>query len=89
MLIFFGKLLVVALVGVLAFFFFSGQIRLPGDTFQAEMLNYYWVPILTVMAGAYLIAQGFFSVYSMCIDTLFICFCEYQHHLTLQHHNTT
>uniref|UniRef100_A0A674ECD2 Choline transporter-like protein n=1 Tax=Salmo trutta TaxID=8032 RepID=A0A674ECD2_SALTR len=76
MLIFFGKLLVVALVGVLAFFFFSGQIRLPGDTFQAEMLNYYWVPILTVMAGAYLIAQGFFSVYSMCIDTLFICFLE-------------
>ncbi|XP_055780461.1 choline transporter-like protein 4 [Salvelinus fontinalis] len=76
MLIFFGKLLVVALVGVLAFFFFSGQIRLPGDTFQAEMLNYYWVPILTVMAGAYLIAQGFFSVYSMCIDTLFLCFLE-------------
>ncbi|KAM9403729.1 choline transporter-like protein 4 [Salvelinus alpinus] len=74
MLIFFGKLLVVALVGVLAFFFFSGQIRLPGDTFQAEMLNYYWVPILTVMAGAYLIAQAFFSVYSMCIDTLFLCF---------------
>uniref|UniRef100_A0A673XEU3 Choline transporter-like protein n=1 Tax=Salmo trutta TaxID=8032 RepID=A0A673XEU3_SALTR len=64
------------LLGVLAFFFFSGQIRLPGDTFQAEMLNYYWVPILTVMAGAYLIAQGFFSVYSMCIDTLFICFLE-------------
>uniref|UniRef100_A0A8L0DQ62 Choline transporter-like protein n=1 Tax=Oncorhynchus mykiss TaxID=8022 RepID=A0A8L0DQ62_ONCMY len=61
---------------VLAFFFFSGQICLPGDTFQAEMLNYYWVPILTVMAGAYLIAQGFFSVYSMCVDTLFLCFLE-------------
>uniref|UniRef100_A0A8C7JZZ5 Choline transporter-like protein n=1 Tax=Oncorhynchus kisutch TaxID=8019 RepID=A0A8C7JZZ5_ONCKI len=76
MLIFFGKLLVVAIVGVLAFFFFSGQIRLPGDTFQAEMLNYYWVPILALMAGAYLIAQGFFSVYSMCVDTLFLCFLE-------------
>ncbi|CAB1334787.1 unnamed protein product, partial [Coregonus sp. 'balchen'] len=74
MLLFFGKLLVVASVGGLAFFFFSGQIRLPGNTFQAEMLNYYWVPIVTVMAGAYLIAQGFFSVYSMCIDTLFLCF---------------
>ncbi|KAK6327027.1 hypothetical protein J4Q44_G00026720 [Coregonus suidteri] len=76
MLLFFGKLLVVASVGGLAFFFFSGQIRLPGNTFQAEMLNYYWVPIVTVMAGAYLIAQGFFSVYSMCIDTLFLCFLE-------------
>uniref|UniRef100_A0A4W5JZC5 Choline transporter-like protein n=1 Tax=Hucho hucho TaxID=62062 RepID=A0A4W5JZC5_9TELE len=76
MLLFFGKLLVVASVGMLAFFFFSGQICLPGDTFQAQMLNYYWVPILTVMAGAYLIAQGFFSVYSMCIDTLFLCFLE-------------
>ncbi|CAB1314607.1 unnamed protein product, partial [Coregonus sp. 'balchen'] len=76
MLLFFGKLLVVASVGGLAFFFFSGRIRLPGNTFQAEILNYYWVPIVVLMAGAYLIAQGFFSVYSMCIDALFLCFLE-------------
>lgn len=24
-----------------------------------------------------MIAHGFFNVYSMCVDTLFLCFCEY------------
>uniref|UniRef100_A0A3Q3E5V3 Choline transporter-like protein n=1 Tax=Hippocampus comes TaxID=109280 RepID=A0A3Q3E5V3_HIPCM len=39
-------------------------------------LNYYWVPIMTNIIGSYFIAHGFFSVYSMCVDTLFLCFCE-------------
>lgn len=30
----------------------------------------------TVVVGSYLIAHGFFSVYAMCVDTLFLCFCE-------------
>lgn len=30
----------------------------------------------TVIVGSYLIAHGFFSVYGMCVDTLFLCFCE-------------
>ncbi|XP_069054360.1 choline transporter-like protein 4 [Lepisosteus oculatus] len=76
LLLFFGKLLVVGGVGVLAFFFFSGRIQLPSDTFRPETLNYYWVPIITVVVGSYLVAQGFFSVYSMCVDTLFLCFLE-------------
>lgn len=88
--------------GVLSFFFFSGRIRLPGDTFHSGTLNYYWMPIIvslflldgcyadvldelklnlilifqTVVFGSYLIAHGFFSVYNMCVDTLFLCFCE-------------
>ncbi|KAI3358724.1 hypothetical protein L3Q82_015142, partial [Scortum barcoo] len=73
LLLFFGKLLVVGGVGVLAFFFFSGRIVLPGNTFH---LNYYWMPIITVVFGSYLIAHGFFSVYNMCVDTLFLCFLE-------------
>ncbi|KAI4895863.1 hypothetical protein NFI96_008663, partial [Prochilodus magdalenae] len=36
-----------------------------------------WNPVdLTVVVGAYLIAHGFFSVYNMCVDTLFLCFLE-------------
>uniref|UniRef100_A0A8C2W4Y0 Choline transporter-like protein n=1 Tax=Chinchilla lanigera TaxID=34839 RepID=A0A8C2W4Y0_CHILA len=69
-----GKLLVVGSVGILAFFFFTHRIRIVQDT--APPLNYYWVPILTVIIGSYLIAHGFFSVYGMCVDTLFLCFCE-------------
>ncbi|XP_070702069.1 choline transporter-like protein 4 [Pempheris klunzingeri] len=76
LLLFFGKLLVVGGVGVLSFFFFSGRILLPGNTFRSETLNYYWMPIITVVFGSYLIAQGFFSVYNMCVDTLFLCFLE-------------
>uniref|UniRef100_A0A8B9QZQ5 Choline transporter-like protein n=1 Tax=Anas platyrhynchos TaxID=8839 RepID=A0A8B9QZQ5_ANAPL len=63
-LFFLGKLLIVGSVGVLAFFFFTHRIKLVEDT--APSLNYYWVPILTVIVGSYLIAHGFFSVYGMC-----------------------
>ncbi|CAI9624802.1 unnamed protein product, partial [Staurois parvus] len=73
-LLFLGKLLVVGCVGILAFFFFTRRIQIVQDT--APTLNYYWVPILTVIIGSYLIAHGFFSVYGMCVDTLFLCFCE-------------
>uniref|UniRef100_A0A669DBV9 Choline transporter-like protein n=1 Tax=Oreochromis niloticus TaxID=8128 RepID=A0A669DBV9_ORENI len=60
--------------GVLAFFFFSRKI----PVFQEEVpsLNYIWVPLLTVIFGSYMIAHGFFNVYAMCVDTLFLCFCE-------------
>ncbi|NXG58478.1 CTL2 protein, partial [Hemiprocne comata] len=73
-LLFLGKLLIVGSVGILAFFFFTHRIKLVEDT--APSLNYYWVPILTVIVGSYLIAHGFLSVYGMCVDTLFLCFCE-------------
>ncbi|XP_043938071.1 choline transporter-like protein 4 [Protopterus annectens] len=76
LLLFFGKLLVVGGVGVLAFFFFSGRISIPDPQFQSPVLNYYWIPILTLVVGSYMIAQGFFSVYNMCVDTLFLCFLE-------------
>lgn len=71
-LLFLGKLLISGSVGVLAFFFFSRKIPI----FQEEVpsLNYYWVPILTVIFGSYMIAHGFFNVYAMCVDTLFLCF---------------
>ncbi|XP_053153505.1 choline transporter-like protein 2 isoform X2 [Hemicordylus capensis] len=73
-LLFLGKLLIVGSVGILAFFFFTQKIKVVQDT--APPLNYYWVPILTVIVGSYLIAHGFFSVYAMCVDTLFLCFLE-------------
>ncbi|XP_077362589.1 choline transporter-like protein 4 [Festucalex cinctus] len=76
LLLFFGKLLVVGGVGVLSFYFFSGRIPLSDSTEQSETLNYYWMPIIVVVFGSYLIAHGFFSVYSMCVDTLFLCFLE-------------
>ncbi|XP_048473860.1 choline transporter-like protein 2 isoform X2 [Rhincodon typus] len=73
-LLFLGKLLIVGGVGVLGFFFFTKRITIFED--KAPTLNYYWVPLLTLIVGSYLVAHGFFSVYAMCVDTLFLCFCE-------------
>ncbi|XP_053325679.1 choline transporter-like protein 5 isoform X2 [Spea bombifrons] len=73
-LLFLGKVMVAGSVGVLAFFFFTRKI--PGLREETPNLNYYWVPLLTVIIGSYLIAHGFFSVYAMCVDTLFLCFLE-------------
>nr|KAF6445156.1 solute carrier family 44 member 5 [Molossus molossus] len=69
-----GKILVSGCIGVLAFLLFTERISIiiEGPT----SLNYYWVPLLTVVIGSYVIAHGFFSVYAMCIDTIFICFLE-------------
>lgn len=37
-------------------------------------LHYKWLPIVLVVIGTHFIAKGLFSVYSMAVDTLFICF---------------
>ncbi|MCJ8750301.1 hypothetical protein PDJAM_G00261170 [Pangasius djambal] len=71
-LLFLGKILISGSVGVLAFFFFTRQIPVFQD--KVPSLNYYWVPLLTVVFGSYLVAHGFLSVYAMCVDTLFLCF---------------
>ncbi|XP_054422835.1 choline transporter-like protein 5 [Pteronotus mesoamericanus] len=69
-----GKLLVAGCIGVLAFLLFTQKISIIKE--GPTSLNYYWVPLLTVIIGSYLVAHGFFSVYAMCIDTIFICFLE-------------
>ncbi|KAG9333788.1 hypothetical protein JZ751_010132, partial [Albula glossodonta] len=71
-LLFLGKVLVAGSVGVLAFFFFTCKIPIIQQ--EVPSLNYYWIPLLTVIFGSYLIAHGFFSTYAMCVDTLFLCF---------------
>ncbi|XP_063747673.1 choline transporter-like protein 5-B isoform X4 [Eleginops maclovinus] len=73
-LLFLGKLLISGSVGVLAFFFFTRKIPVIQE--EVPSLNYYWVPLVTVIFGSYMIAHGFFNVYAMCVDTLFLCFCE-------------
>uniref|UniRef100_A0A673KG71 Choline transporter-like protein n=1 Tax=Sinocyclocheilus rhinocerous TaxID=307959 RepID=A0A673KG71_9TELE len=65
-LLFLGKLLISGSVGESTF----------SSVEEVPSLNYYWVPLLTVIFGSYMIAHGFFNVYAMCVDTLFLCFCE-------------
>ena len=43
---------------------------------DATDLNYYFVPIIIIVVGTYFIADVFFDVYEMAVDTLFLCFLE-------------
>ncbi|GIY40639.1 choline transporter-like protein 4 [Caerostris darwini] len=72
-LLFMGKLVVVAFSAGVSFYFFATEQKiLPG----IPPMNYNLLPPIVITLGAYLIASGFFSVYGMAVDTLFLCFLE-------------
>lgn len=73
--LFLGRLLIAALVGTLAFFFFTkGFYVAPAyKEYFAPDLHYYWVPLIAVILGSYFIATTFFTVFEMAIDTVFLC----------------
>jgi choline transporter-like protein 2/4/5 len=45
--------------------------------FPYVFLHYPFAQILFIFIGSYIIASIFFNVYSMAVDTLFLCFCKY------------
>ncbi len=67
-------MVIVAGIGCLAYFFFSGGI--PDVSDEVPSLNYYFTPIVVIVIGSYWIASSFFGVYAMAVDTLFLCFLE-------------
>jgi len=73
-LLFLGKLTVVGCMGLLAFVAVSGKIKYADHL--ARDLNYIAIPIAVICIGSYVIASFFFNVYSMAVDTLFLCFLE-------------
>lgn len=73
-LMFIGKLAITAGIGILAFFFFTHRIA-QAENFVPE-LHYYFIPLLLIIVGSYIIASCFFTVYSMAVDTLFLCALE-------------
>lgn len=77
-LFFIGKVLITGGVVVAAHFLFFN----PKD--NRLNLNYSsTVPLVVIAIGAYIIASIFFGVYSMAVDTLFLCFRKYKDLLTL------
>lgn len=57
---------------MVAFYWFSGNWVIDG--LPHIDLYYYFVPIIIVVVGAYFIADSFFDVYEMAVDTTFLCF---------------
>ena len=39
-------------------------------------LHYTWTPVVFIVLGSYFIANAFFSVYLMAVDTIFLCLLE-------------
>ncbi|XP_013790788.1 choline transporter-like protein 4 [Limulus polyphemus] len=74
-LLFLGKLVVVGASALAAFYIFSGEVEI-SQIDGVTNLNYYLLPVITITIGSYIIASGFFSVYGMAVDTLFLCFLE-------------
>jgi choline transporter-like protein 2/4/5 len=73
--LFIGRLLITAGVGVLGFYFFSKSFYIDPAYkawFQPD-LHYYWLPLIAVIIGAYFIAKTFLTVFEMAVDTVFLC----------------
>jgi len=73
-LLFLGKLVIVLISGTLSYFVFGRYI--PDIQEHIPNLYYMFTPIVIIVVGSYLIASAFFGVYSMAVDTLFLCFLE-------------
>ncbi|XP_035785808.1 CTL-like protein 2 isoform X3 [Anopheles albimanus] len=68
-LFFLSKLLLACGMAAVTYTFFDSEI-------PKTPLNYPFVPAVLVFLGTYVIASIFFSVYSVAVDTLFLCFLE-------------
>ncbi|XP_022084254.1 choline transporter-like protein 2 isoform X2 [Acanthaster planci] len=75
-LILLGILCITAGVSVAAFFFFTNQITWASNILDVPDVNYYWIVIIVIGLGVYVIAKCFFNVFDMAVDTLFLCFLE-------------
>merc|ERR1712029_360575 len=69
-----GKVIIVFSCGSLTYLAFGGYI--PKIKESIPIINYFFVPCIIVSILSYLISTAFFSVYSMAVDTLFLCFLE-------------
>lgn len=77
-LFFISKLVITAGVGAASFYIFSKPVvNLQNVGSESYQSSYSFVPIVFTVIGAYFIASIFFSVYSMAVDTLFLCFRKF------------
>lgn len=75
LLLFLGKLVLTAAVATGAYYTFIQPV-VDADTQTLFQLQYPWAPVIILAVATYLISSTFFRVYSMAIDTLFLCFLE-------------
>ena len=72
-LLFLGRMVIVCAVGIGSFYVFTDK----SNVFGIPELNFYFGPIIAIVLGTWFITSIFFSVYSMAIDTIFLCFRKF------------
>ena len=77
-LLFAGKMVIVFGAGTTSYFVFTGYFpELIGDGgWKIPQLNNPTTPIICIVVGTYFITSSFFNVYSMAVDTIFLCFLQ-------------
>lgn len=48
-----------------------------------DQFTYYFVPVIFVAVGSYLVTTVFFGVCTMAVDTLFLCYCEFSFYVSI------
>lgn len=79
-LFFLSKILLTLGVGAVCYVIFITDLVSP--FIDNSSLKYGAVPVAFIMICTFLISSLFFSVYSMAVDTLFLCFCKYPFFIT-------
>merc|ERR1712012_447877 len=74
--LFIGKLVIMAGTGALSYFVLTGWIKELNQVVPNDLKEYVIIPIGVIVIGAYFITSSFFNVYSMAVDTLFLCFLQ-------------
>ncbi|CEF68396.1 CTL-like protein 2 [Strongyloides ratti] len=73
-LLFIGKLSITICLGFVSFQYFSGN--WPIENLPKFYLNYYFTPVIIVVIGTYFIADLFFDIYEVGVNTIFMCFLQ-------------
>uniref|UniRef100_A0A0N4Z210 Thiamine transporter 2 n=1 Tax=Parastrongyloides trichosuri TaxID=131310 RepID=A0A0N4Z210_PARTI len=73
-LLFIGKISITLSLGFLSFQYFSGHWVV--EELPKFYLNYYFTPIIIIVVGTYYIADLFFGVYDIGVNTTFMCFLQ-------------
>lgn len=70
-----SKLLISFGMAACAFTYLTSELF--GQHFPNAFLHYPLAQVVFIFIGSYFIATIFFGVYSMAVDTLFLCFCKF------------
>ncbi len=71
--LFLSNLMITSVIGILGFCFFTNKFDLGEISAQVPELNYYFVPLVVIVIGVFVITKLFFDVFSMGVDTLLMC----------------